>query len=143
MPSLTIVIGLCGSGKTWLADMILAPVKIDEGFRGKAEKQKAVIAALQRGQDVVIVEAEYCREPARRQEDGAPDGIEALVAGYVPGAVVTWMCVENDLHRANKNCWERTNKGDPQGHVNINKTLSPTYTYPPGAVVLRMWTRTS
>jgi hypothetical protein len=61
----------------------------------------------------------------------------------MPGVRINWLCIENDLSKANKNCRERTNKEDLGGrkHIEINGRLSPDYTYPGGAIILKMWTK--
>ncbi len=130
---MTFILGLCGAGKTWLADRTVASAKFDEGFLNDPTQHAALIEALRSGQDCVVVEIAYCQEVARKQI------IEEL-AGAVPNAAIRWLCIENDLFRANKNCRERTNKGDADGHIEINGRVSPVYTYPEAGTVLRMWT---
>lgn len=134
MATVTFILGLCGSGKTWLADRIAAIRKFDEGFLSDQAQHGALIESLKAGNDCVVVEVAYCKEEARQQ-------IVSEIAEAVSNAKVNWLCIENDLYRANKNCRERTNKGDPEGHVSINRNLSQSYTYPDGGVILRMWTR--
>jgi hypothetical protein len=131
MATVTFILGLCGSGKTWLADRIVAGVKFDDNFLNDPNQHAALIEALRSGQDCVVVEIAYCQEAARKY-------IVRELA--MPDVVIRWLCIENDLIRANKNCRERTNKGDPEGHIKINILASSLYTYPEGSVVLRMWT---
>ena len=135
MATVTFILGLCGAGKTWLADRIIAGAKFDEDFLNDLNQHAALIEALLSGRDCVVVEIAYCREAARQQI------VQELVA--VPNVMIKWLCIENDLFRANKNCRERTNKGHADGHVAINRGVSPEYTYPEGGVILRMWTRES
>lgn len=134
MATVTFILGLCGAGKTWLADRIIAGAKFDEGFLLDPAQHAALIKALRSGQNCVVVEIAYCQEVARQQ-------IVEEVTRAVPNVTVNWLCIENDLVRANKNCRERTNKGSPDGHVAINGRVSSVYTYPEGGVILRMWTR--
>ena len=136
MATVTFILGLCGEGKTWLADRIVAGAKSDEGFLNDPAQHAALISALRSGQDCVVVEIAYCQEAAR------PMIVQELSTA-VPDVMIKWLCIENDLFRANKNCRERTNKGDAAGHVAINCRVSPVYTYPEGGVILRMWTRNS
>jgi len=136
LATVTFILGLCGAGKTWLADRVIADCKFDEGFLNSPDNHGALITALNAGKDCVVVEIVYCQEAARRLV------VEELARG-APNAIVRWLCIENDLIRANKNCRERTNKGDPEGHVGINRRVSPLYTYPEGAVILQMWTKES
>ena len=136
MATVTFILGLCGAGKTWFADRILAVAKFDEGFLNDPTQHTALIEALSSGQDCLVVEIAYSQEIARQQ-------IAEEIARAVPNVAIRWLCIENDLFRANKNCRERTNKGDADGHVGINRHVSPVYTYPEGGTILRMWTRES
>jgi len=136
MATVTFILGLCGAGKTWLADRVVAGAKFDEGFLNDPTQHAALIEALRSGQDCVVVEIAYCQEAARQK-------IVQELAGTVPNATIRWLCIENDLFKANKNCRDRTNKGDADGHVAINRRVSPVYTYPEGGVILRMWTSES
>jgi hypothetical protein len=113
MPTVTFILGLCGAGKSWLAHRIIAKAMFDEGF--------------------LLVEIAFCQAEARQAI------LQELDA--IPNLHVRWLCIENDLERANKNSRERTHPGDPDIQVQINRGLSPNYTYPEGAIVLRMWTR--
>jgi hypothetical protein len=136
MATLTFILGLCGAGKTWLADRIVASAKFDGDFLNDPTQHAALITALRSGQDCVVAEIAYCQETYRQQ-------IVQELTMAVPGVMIKWLCIENDLFRANKNCHERTNKGEAVGHVAINRQVSPVYTYPEGAVILRMWTKES
>jgi hypothetical protein len=133
MASVTFILGLCGAGKTWLADR-MGIRKSDEGFLNSPAQHAALIKALHSGQDCVVVEIAYCLEEGRAL-------IVKELAHAVPTATIKWLCIENDLAKANKNCRERTNKGGAEGHIVINNSVSPHYTYPEGAEVLSMWTR--
>ncbi|MGH2396319.1 MAG: hypothetical protein ACRDFW_04895 [bacterium] len=134
MPTVTFILGLCGAGKTWLADRIVAGRKFDEGFLNDRAQHDELIQALRRGEDCVVVEIAYCFAERRRH-------IVGELTGAVSNLGITWLCIENDLNRANKNCRERVNKGDPEGHVRINEQVSPRYSYPDGGVIFKMWTR--
>lgn len=128
------ILGLCGAGKTRLADLIVADAKFDEGFLNDSRQHAALIANLSQGRSCVVIEIAYCKAAAR---EIIIDELRAVI----PDLKINWLCIENDLYRANKNCRERTNKDNPEGHVKINDVVSPTYTYPDGAVVLKMWTK--
>lgn len=134
MSTVTFTLGLCGSGKTWLADRIVAARKFDEQFLEDQAQHAALIDTLRSGKDCVVVEIAYCSEDARWQ-------IASEITEALPNVKINWLCIENDLDRANKNCRERTNKPDPEGHVRFNHDVSPSYTYPDGAVILKIWTR--
>jgi len=135
MATLTFILGLCGAGKSTLANRIVAGRKFDEGFCLQPQQLLDLITELNRGNDCVVVEIAFCRAEKR----------EVLVReleSKVPDVRINWLCFENDLAIANKNCRERTDKeGDPETLVGINRNLSRDYTYPDGAVVLKMWTR--
>jgi hypothetical protein len=107
MARVTFILGLSGAGKTWLADRMIeskaASKKFDEGFLNSAAQHDALTAALRAGQDCVVVEIAYCNETSRRH-------IVQELADAVPSATIEWLCIENDLAKANKNCRERTNK---------------------------------
>jgi len=102
MPTVTFVLGLCGSGKSWLADRIPADIKFHDGF-WLAERRSANVAALigtlRGGGEAVIVEIAFCWAPARQEI------LQALFA--VPDLSVRWICIENDLRKANANCLRR------------------------------------
>ncbi len=132
MATVTFVLGLCASGKTWLAERIMAVAKFDESFLNTPEDHEALIALLKHGKDCVVVEIGYCNQTHR-------DAIVKELTTAVPDAKINWLCIENDLPKANKNCWERKDKGDPEGHSRINQRVSPLYTYPEGAVIMKMW----
>ncbi len=134
MAAVTFILGLCGSGKTWLADRVVAVGKFDEGFLNDHAQHNALIAVLHCGKDCVVVEIAYCREEERKK-------IVSELTVAVPDVKINWLCIEKDLYKANKNCRERTDKGDPEGHVKINGNVNPYYTYPDGGVILKMWTK--
>jgi hypothetical protein len=134
MATVTFVLGLSGSGKTWLAERIKAVAKFDESFLGTPEDHQALVGLLKLGKDCVVVDIGYCDQRHR-------DAIVQEITAAVPDARINWLCIENDLHKANRNCWERKDKGDPEGHARTNQIVSPLYTYSDGAVILKMWTQ--
>lgn len=138
MPTVTFVLGLCGAGKSWLADRIIAKAKFDEGFLlpdRVEENVTALISTLREGGDAVVVEIGFCQ--------AGPRAAIVKALADVRDLHVRWLCIENDLQKANKNCLERQHPGDPRIQIDINGRLSPAYSYPDGAVLLRMWTRQS
>ncbi|HTN73522.1 MAG TPA: hypothetical protein VMO00_20740 [Methylomirabilota bacterium] len=134
MPTVTFILGLCGSGKKWLADRIVAVGKFDEQFLKDQTQHDALIEVLRSGKDCVVVEIAYCLEDARQQ-------IVSELTEAVPNVKINWLCIENDLYRANKNCRDRTNKGNPEEHIRFNHNVSPYYTHPDGGVILKMWAK--
>ena len=70
MPTVTFVLGLCGAGKSWLADRIIAKAKFDEGFLlpdRVEENVKALIGTLRDGGDAVVVEMDSARPALDRR----------------------------------------------------------------------------
>ena len=57
--TVTFILGLCGAGKTWLADRVVAGARFDEGFTSNPTHHAALIEALPSGQDCVVVEIAY------------------------------------------------------------------------------------
>lgn len=53
-----------------------------------------------------------------------------LIEQECPGTQIEWVCFDNDLEAANWNVAHRTNKGDMEGHIDINRRVSPMYTLP-------------
>src|SRR5262245_47482112 len=89
LPTITFLLGLCGSGKTWLKDRLAARVKFDEGFVNDSKQQADLFDALRAGKDAVVVEITYCEEKRRNK---------FLIDLYreVPGGLhVRWLCFEN------------------------------------------------
>jgi len=58
----------------------------------------------------------------------------------VPNVEIEWWCIKNDMEKANKNCIERKNKGNPQGHIHLNEKWSKCYTYPEVCMLKEVWT---
>lgn len=133
--TVTFILGLCGSGKTHLIERLPADLKFDEGFLWNlANEHERLIAALASGKDCIAIEIEYCRQSHREE-------IVDYIRKAVPNVKIKWLCFENSLAKANKNCRERTDKPDPERHVVINQLLSPDYTYPDGAEIRPIWTQ--
>jgi hypothetical protein len=125
MATATIVFGLCGSGKTWLAKEISASTGA-ERFDGPYGNHlwPAIAASLQRGRDCVVEEICCCEEEVRRD-------VIVRISG-IPGVRVEWRYFENDLESANwniDNAEDRPDK-DPAEHKRANVVTSQRYTYP-------------
>ena len=125
MATATIVFGLCGSGKTWLAKQISAStgaVRFDGPYGNSL--WPAIAASLQRGRDCVVEEICCCQEEFRRDALGRLSGL--------PEVRVEWRYFENDLESANwniDNAEDRPDK-DPAEHKRANVATSRRYTYP-------------
>src|SRR5437016_6119523 len=97
MPSLTFVIGLCGSGKTWHAERLQAETGA-KLFEGVVEKKQfpEVIECLLAGDNCIVEEISFCDANNRQVLVGN-------IARLVPGVEIKWVCLENDLEAANWN----------------------------------------
>jgi hypothetical protein len=134
MATVTGVLGLCGSGKTRLAQQMTEAVIIDESLPARMGE---VAAALQAGRDVVVTERLLCQEDGRRK-------FADWLGSQFPDVSIKWICVERDLEKANQNCRRPERKFekpdyDAEAHVRLNLQIYATYTYPEGATVLPMW----
>jgi len=130
MAKATIILGLCGSGKTYLSEKISKETgaKIFEGIEHH-KTLPCIIQYLKNGHDCVLEEMAYSTK------DGREYLVNALTS-QVEGVVIEWICFENDLESANWNVQKRTNKRDIKGHISINMRLSKVYTYPDGATII-------
>jgi len=134
--TLTVVVGLCGSGKTWLLERVGQACPdvstFDEGFSDRGPhgtaRRRAVADVILSGRHVVVADLWCGYRPRRRQ-------VLQNLRRMVPDVFVQWLWYENDLSTANHNCRLRTNKADAEGHVAINDRWSPHLTMPKGAVV--------
>lgn len=125
MATATIVFGLCGSGKTWLAKQISASTGA-ERFDGPYGNNlwPAITASLQRGRDCVVEEICCCEEAGRREV------VRRL--SEVPGVRIEWRYFEKDLESANwniDNAEDRPDK-DPAEHKQANVATLQRYSYP-------------
>jgi len=130
MANVTIILGLCGSGKTYLAEKLTAETgaMLFENLLSDASNFPGVLECLRNGKDCIIDEVQFC----------IPANQSALTQMFseFAGLTVKWICYENDIESANWNVLLRKNKGDPEGHLDINRRLAPLYKYPVGAEVI-------
>ena len=104
MPTVTFILGLCGSGKTWLAEQLhkeTGAQLFDEPI-GR-ELQPTIVQCLKEGRDCIVEELFYC-------VPGYRDAMMSML-NDVPDLVIKFICYENDLEAANANVRRRTNKG--------------------------------
>src|SRR4051812_24652103 len=78
VPTLTAYLGLCGSGKSYLAGQTTGAVVIDESF---FDKVPDLLTALRSGKDCVITEIAFCQKPMREQ-------LVNLMNKEVPGSYI-------------------------------------------------------
>jgi hypothetical protein len=128
MPTVTFVLGLCGSGKSHIMDQMMYLKVLDESFYARKDE---LFTALRSGKDCAVSEIQLCFADKRAE-------ILAELAVVVPGVKVNWLCIENDERKASKNCHGRK-KPNPAGHASINAEVTKNYTYPEGAIILKMW----
>lgn len=130
MAKVTFILGLSGSGKTYLAQRL----KIESGaevFENLLEDDSSLPVLLERvknGKDCIIDEVRFCL-PAYRNEI-----VQRL--SEITGVQIHWVCYENDLESANWNVMHRKDKEDPAGHLDINLRLHPHYEYPADAEIV-------
>jgi cytidylate kinase len=128
MAKLTFVIGLCGSGKSYLSEKLAESTGV-RLFEGLVEKQQVdlpeLLHALKNGLDCVVEEISFCIPENR-------ESIVQIVQREVPDAEIEWICFKNDLDAANWNVMHRTNKTEPDRHKEINERVHRGYIYPEG-----------
>ncbi len=123
MPTVTFILGLCGSGKTHLATKLhreTRAVLFDEPI-GRGQ-ESTIAECLRQGGDCIVEELFYCIA-------GYRDKMLALLTG-IPDLRIQFICYENDLEAANSNVRTRTNKGRIPEHIRLNETVSPHYSFP-------------
>lgn len=133
MVKVTFLLGLAGSGKSFLAEKLKRETgaEIFEGTEGE-EKQKllrVMVQHLKGGKNCIVEEIAYCHPRAREE-------IVMFLRSQVPGVEMEWVCFENDLQSANWNVTHRRNKRDVQGHLAINQYWHSLYVCPDGAKVI-------
>ncbi len=143
MAKIIFILGLCASGKTYQAKIITEQAHaylLDEGFnpdQGDLFHQNycKILQKLQSGINCVVVEIGLCNPKVRNT-------LLNKLQRDAPNTEVGWICIENDLEQANKNVAIRAQNGgkaDVAGHIDINRTVSPVYTYPSGATVIPVY----
>jgi GTPase SAR1 family protein len=130
MAKLTFILGLSGSGKTYLAERLKKETgaEVFNNLLADASGVTALIESLRDGNDCIVDEVRFCL-PAYREQI-----LQSL--SQITSLDMRWICYENDLETANWNVIHRTNKGDPEGHLDINLRLHPHYTYPANAEIV-------
>jgi hypothetical protein len=130
MAQVTFILGLCGSGKSHLAEQLKKETgaEIFENILADAGSLPALIECLRSGRDCIVDEVRFCL-PAYRSQI-----LEYL--SQLTNISLHWICYENDLESANWNVIHRKNKADPEGHLDINLRLHPHYEYPANAEII-------
>jgi hypothetical protein len=130
MAKITFILGLSGSGKTYLSERLKKETgaEIFTNLLADDSGLTALVESLQDGKDCIVDEVRFCLPAYRAQI------LQSL--SQITGLDMRWICYENDLETANWNVIHRTNKGDPEGHLDINLRLHPHYTYPADAEII-------
>lgn len=135
MARVTFILGLAGSGKSYLAKAIVASsgAKVFEGTEGGQRDLllPALIHHLKGGGDCVVEEIAYCVAEFREK-------IASYIEASVSGVEIEWICYENNLESANWNVVNRANKSAVAEHMEINRQYHPLYTYPQLSKVVRI-----
>jgi hypothetical protein len=133
MAKLTFLLGLCGSGKTYIAERLATQTgaKLFTDFLQDQNKNfPMLVQNLCSGNDCIIDEWKYSIPRFR-------DKILADLVN-VPDLELEWICFENDNASADWNVRHRKNKGDVEGHLRINEFLSDVYQWPEQAQILKI-----
>ena len=130
MAKLTFILGLSGSGKTYLSERLKKETGAEVFTNLLADESglTSLIAFLRDGKDCIVDEVRFCL-PAYREQI-----LQSL--SQITSLDMRWICYENDLETANWNVIHRTNKGDPEGHLDLNLRLHAHYTYPANAEIV-------
>ncbi len=132
MAKITFILGLSGSGKTYLSERLKKETgaEVFTNLLVDDSGLTALIESLRNGKDCIVDEVRFCL-PAYREQI-----LQSL--SQITDLDMRWICYENDLETANWNVIHRTNKGDPEGHLDLNLRLHPHYTYPANAEIVQI-----
>ena len=139
MGTVTFVLGLAGSGKSWLVSRLKVDRAFEEGFDAPESREQfhaELLARLRAGQHCTVSEVAFLA-PARRDEY-----VSRLTHDLNGNVRINWVCFDNNLAAADYNCRERANKLDDPGglrHMAINQLATRQYVIPEGAIVLKTY----
>jgi hypothetical protein len=130
MAKATFILGLSGSGKTYLAQKMKTETgaEVFENILEDGSSLAVLIECLKAGNDCIVDEVRFCL-PSYRDEI-----VQQL--SQIPGVEINWLCYESDLESANGNFSHRKDKEDPAGHLDINLRFHPHYEYPANAKII-------
>jgi hypothetical protein len=130
MAKITFILGLSGSGKTYLSERLKKETgaEVFTNLLSDDSSLTALVESLRDGKDCIVDEVRFCLPTYREQI------LQSLA--QITDLDMRWICYENDLETANWNVIHRTNKSDPEGHLDINLRLHPHYTYPANAEII-------
>src|ERR1700730_2405924 len=90
VPTVTFILGYCGSDKTHLADEMVTAHgvhKFDEDFLTDRVQHQQLIQNLRDNRDCIVIEIAYCWEHERQS-------IIEMLNREVPGVAIEWVCFE-------------------------------------------------
>jgi hypothetical protein len=143
MATLTVIVGLPGSGKSHYmhqhgascqgvcAEDYMADSRDNSSELRHSRHHDALIRALRDGKDCMIADIEFCRLEKQ-------DKLTSLIAAHVPGAAITWICFENDPVQSKLNA-ERRGRADIAAELAKIDELSKVYHVPSNARRLPVW----
>jgi hypothetical protein len=136
MATLTVIMGLCGSGKSHiLMDLVgkspMGAYVKDEGLLTEnfEENYEYLLVSLQNGINSFVAGAEFCFKENQ-------EFLENRVKKDIPEIVIEYVSLENNPEKANSNVKKRTNKSDVEGHIKINNELTNKYHIPEGSKII-------
>jgi len=140
MGTLTIIMGLCGSGKSHLLAELISKSPMgayvkDEGLLTEhfEDNYKYLLDSLKNRINSFVAGGEFCFK----------NNQEILISRLkkdIPDLKIEYYAFENDLEKANNNVKKRTNKSDVKGHMQINAKLSNDYYIPKGSNIVPIFT---
>ena len=138
MPTVTVITGLAGSGKTEFLNKMVGVECFDEGVRTDQPQKfggnlQRFLDAIGSGRNCAIVEIAYLTQKAR-------DELERVVGARYSETVFNWIFFENNPEAANWNCFNDPNRTQEQaeGSVWNNKRWTKLYEIPNGAAVQKI-----
>ncbi len=135
MAKVIFILGLCGSGKTILANKMMSESNVEciEDFNTHfTENYQQLVNYLLAEKDCIVIEIAYCIKDNRSK-------IIQKIKQDVPSADIEWICFEKDLDKAKINVLSRPER-DPASHLIINQNLFDLYTFPSNAQMLPIQT---
>jgi len=144
MPSITLIAGLPGSGKsTWLdAEVAHSDALALDDFKAKAVNNDssfgssrhipALKQALDSGRSCLISDIDFCRSEARAEA-------ERYIASHFPEAVISWMFFERNVDACRANV-VRDEKRRAERRLAAIEQFAGQYSVPVGSILVPVWT---
>lgn len=135
MATVTVITGLCGSGKSEYLKQMTGVISFDEGVRpDQPTNMQKFLDVLEMGKDCAIVEIAYIAEHWRNE-------LVRQVTERFPDTIFKWVYFENDLEKANANCLNDPKRSMEarEGNLRLNTRWTESYSIPEGADVLKIF----